>query len=419
MKHLFLLIAACIATVAQAQDVIVKRDGSTIISKVLEVNQADIKYKKFSNQQGPTYTINKSEVMAINYESGDKDTFEETSPLPAKQEEDDKPQIIEAQPAADNAEIISRYNQTYEHGEGIKDKDKQAKEGICILGVGENSVLSTEDVEIQFRQEPYEYGLTTMGGKPCYNILWRFFVQVHNKTNNIIYVDLGNTFRVMKNGESKSYYDTSEITINKGTGSGASVNLGAIAGASGIGGAVDTLANGMNVGSGKMSSTSKTYAKQRILAIPPKGSMPIEKYRRVMVKNGGALGSDKFTLVSEGEELIYGFADQEMPKIMQGEKYIYKEEESPYHAIYTITYSKYSDFKNACILKASVYMRELIGASLPRPYWNWSWWRVVTNKRGLPIACKYYIPNYYDYTIIGTFGYSRKAGNRNREEYLE
>ena len=147
-----------------------------------------VKYKKFSNQQGPTYTINKSEVMAINYESGDKDTFED-APQPAKQEADDKPEIIVAQPAADNAEIISRYNQTYEHGEAIKDKDKQAKEGICILGVGDSSVLSTEDVEIQFRQEPYEYGLTTMGGKTCYNILWRFFVQVHNKTNNIIYVD--------------------------------------------------------------------------------------------------------------------------------------------------------------------------------------------------------------------------------------
>jgi len=34
MKLLFLLIAACIATVAQAQDVIVKRDGSTIQENV-------------------------------------------------------------------------------------------------------------------------------------------------------------------------------------------------------------------------------------------------------------------------------------------------------------------------------------------------------------------------------------------------
>ncbi len=60
-----------------AQDVIVKRDGSTIISKVLEVNTSNIKYKKYSNQDGPTYTINKADVMTINYENGEKDVFEE------------------------------------------------------------------------------------------------------------------------------------------------------------------------------------------------------------------------------------------------------------------------------------------------------------------------------------------------------
>ena len=42
-------IAFVILGVAQtvlAQDVIVKKDGSTILSKVLEINSADVKYKK-------------------------------------------------------------------------------------------------------------------------------------------------------------------------------------------------------------------------------------------------------------------------------------------------------------------------------------------------------------------------------------
>lgn len=71
----FALVILAVAQMAAAQDVIVKRDGSTIISKVLEVNTGDIKYKKFSNQGGPTYTIDKAEVMAINYENGEKDVF--------------------------------------------------------------------------------------------------------------------------------------------------------------------------------------------------------------------------------------------------------------------------------------------------------------------------------------------------------
>lgn len=58
-----------------AQDVIVKNDGSTITSKVLEITSNEIKYKKFSNQKGPTYSINKEDVNYINYENGERENF--------------------------------------------------------------------------------------------------------------------------------------------------------------------------------------------------------------------------------------------------------------------------------------------------------------------------------------------------------
>ena len=58
-----------------AQDVIVKQDGSTIMAKVLEVETTVVKYKKWSNQDGPTYTIKKSELISINYANGEKDVF--------------------------------------------------------------------------------------------------------------------------------------------------------------------------------------------------------------------------------------------------------------------------------------------------------------------------------------------------------
>ena len=65
MKNLFVVMLFSCSTLVCAQDVIVKRDGSTILSKVLEVNTSEIKYKKFSNQDGPTYTINKSEIIIL------------------------------------------------------------------------------------------------------------------------------------------------------------------------------------------------------------------------------------------------------------------------------------------------------------------------------------------------------------------
>ena len=60
-----------------AQDVIVKKDGTTIMAKVLSVGTTSVEYKKWSNQDGPTYTIEKSELLSINYANGEKDVFEE------------------------------------------------------------------------------------------------------------------------------------------------------------------------------------------------------------------------------------------------------------------------------------------------------------------------------------------------------
>ena len=76
MKKMILFMVLFASTLtASAQDVIVKKDGSTILSKVIEIGTTEIKYKKWNNQNGPNYTIAKSDVQAINYESGEKDTF--------------------------------------------------------------------------------------------------------------------------------------------------------------------------------------------------------------------------------------------------------------------------------------------------------------------------------------------------------
>lgn len=73
---LFLL---CIAGMAMAQDVIVMKDQSTIMSKVLEITSTEIKYKKWDNQDGPLYSVSRSEVMSINYENGEVENFYKTT----------------------------------------------------------------------------------------------------------------------------------------------------------------------------------------------------------------------------------------------------------------------------------------------------------------------------------------------------
>jgi hypothetical protein len=72
---LFLAFAVIAITAINAQDVIYKRNGDEINAKVTEIGTDDVKYKKFDNQDGPTYTISKSELIMIRYENGDKDMF--------------------------------------------------------------------------------------------------------------------------------------------------------------------------------------------------------------------------------------------------------------------------------------------------------------------------------------------------------
>ncbi|MEZ5173547.1 MAG: hypothetical protein R2850_08575 [Bacteroidia bacterium] len=76
MKNLLLLTFALLATVAlNAQDIIYTTDGETIESKVSEVGKKEIRYKKFSNPQGPNYSIELSRVERVVYENGSIDKF--------------------------------------------------------------------------------------------------------------------------------------------------------------------------------------------------------------------------------------------------------------------------------------------------------------------------------------------------------
>ncbi len=75
MKKILLFFLLLAAANVSAQDVIVKKDGTTILSKVIEIGTSEVKYKKFSNQSGPTYSISKSELQTINYENGEKENI--------------------------------------------------------------------------------------------------------------------------------------------------------------------------------------------------------------------------------------------------------------------------------------------------------------------------------------------------------
>ena len=76
----FAIITIFLTINANAQDKIVLKTGSNIEAKVLEINQTDVKYKKFNNLEGPTFTTHKNEIHMIIYENGENEIFKDEVP---------------------------------------------------------------------------------------------------------------------------------------------------------------------------------------------------------------------------------------------------------------------------------------------------------------------------------------------------
>lgn len=72
---LLIIIALGFVKIADAQDIIVKIDGTTIDSKVTKITTTEVEYKKWSNVDGPVYTIDKNLVSQIKYQNGDIEDY--------------------------------------------------------------------------------------------------------------------------------------------------------------------------------------------------------------------------------------------------------------------------------------------------------------------------------------------------------
>lgn len=81
MKQLLVFLLLLCSASASAQDVIVKKDGSTIVCRVVELTDSEITYKKWSDLNGSNYVMDKSLASAINYENGKKVNLSEATNL--------------------------------------------------------------------------------------------------------------------------------------------------------------------------------------------------------------------------------------------------------------------------------------------------------------------------------------------------
>ncbi|WP_314296462.1 hypothetical protein [Capnocytophaga gingivalis] len=71
MKKIIIFTAfSCICLKINAQDIIYTISKDSILAKIIEVNDTDIKYKKWENIEGALYSTSKKNVHKIVYQSG-------------------------------------------------------------------------------------------------------------------------------------------------------------------------------------------------------------------------------------------------------------------------------------------------------------------------------------------------------------
>lgn len=75
MKHLLIMLLLLCSMSVSAQDVIVKKDGSTVVCRVVTVTGTEITYKKWSDLKGSNYVMDKSLAARIDYENGKSEVF--------------------------------------------------------------------------------------------------------------------------------------------------------------------------------------------------------------------------------------------------------------------------------------------------------------------------------------------------------
>ena len=239
-----------------AQDMLVTNEGKSMTIYNLEISDQSIFFQLSDKADAPLQKMLKKDVLIIKKADGTKLDLNAPqaeapiqTPQPAEQEESGivyvTPETLSPEAKAANDALIAKYNQPVKF-QISKEKriGNNAAAALAVFGVKENSVLSNEDIEIKITFVGMYYNKkkgniveSPYNDNGYHHPALQFSIK--NKTNRTIYLDLGNTFYISME-QSTCFYTPSSTTTTSSSSSGGSVNLGAVAGALGIGGVAGT-----------------------------------------------------------------------------------------------------------------------------------------------------------------------------------
>lgn len=160
MKNMFFILIAVFASINSfSQDIITLKTGDEIISKVLEVTTDQIKYKKWDNIEGPTYTSLKSEVFMIKYQNGTKDVFK-------TQESSNVNNVLESNEDLKKNEAVRKlenYVKNKISGPIIKVESFRKTNGVMNNIFGQIIYTINCDIDIKFASDGWKIGNSLEG----------------------------------------------------------------------------------------------------------------------------------------------------------------------------------------------------------------------------------------------------------------
>ncbi|MBE6195939.1 MAG: hypothetical protein E7137_02455 [Rikenellaceae bacterium] len=332
MKRALFLIPLLVASMTvAAQDTIVLKDGELLEAKVIKIGESEVEYKKWSNPDGPIYTLKRAHIFTIKYANGEKELFTESAAQRAESN-DGVVGFIHKQPAANNQEIIDSYKTPIQFAKSPK--EKASKSYFPIMAMSDSSLVSTDDLEM--RIVPKRVFDAAYGS----GYLVKYAIELKNKSGKTIYIDLANSFRINSDGSSKSYHSSEQTTVSQGSGTGVGIALGGVA-----------------IGTSSQNTVSTTFTQERILVIPPYSTKELSEHKYVQLK------TNQYKTISDLEAYTFELPE-EAPRPNVNGYLSYTEADAPYAVKYIVTYSTQPDFTNYATLQANLYARYLYGGWL-------------------------------------------------------
>jgi hypothetical protein len=179
MKYLIYLFSLLLAVQVSAQDILKLTDKTELQTKVIEVMEQVVKYKRFDNIDGPTYTISKGKIFQIVYQNGVIENYTKTPVNKLVEKTNPQKAVTQTKPPEIKKPVFKKY--TSAEYEAEKKKMYSEKKSLYIpsqvykyaLMKVPNIPVYTQD-KVQVNLADFLKSKPEFSTKPTLIITWAF-----------------------------------------------------------------------------------------------------------------------------------------------------------------------------------------------------------------------------------------------------